>query len=61
MNRYRGRRSKVDKLQGAGAAVIVVACLFASSLLEEHPLLLGTAVLAGMILCGGYLIWLSNH
>jgi len=57
--RYRGRKS--DKLQGAGAAVIAIACMAAGSLLEEQPLLLGTAILAGMVLVGGYLVWLGTR
>ena len=61
MTRYRGRRNKADKLQGAGALVIALACMFASSLLEDYPLPLGTAVLAGMVLTGGYLVWLGNR
>jgi hypothetical protein len=61
--RYRGRRrrKKADNLQALGFFAILGAALLADGLLALEPLFFGAAVLAGMVLLGGYLIWLSNH
>lgn len=63
MMRYRGRqhRKKADNLQALGFFAILCATLLADGLLALEPLILGTAILAGMILAGGFFIWLSNQ
>lgn len=60
MTRYRGRRNKADKLQGVGFIVILATALIADGLFALEPLALSIAVLAVMVLLGGYLIHLGT-
>lgn len=61
--RYRGRRrrKKEDRFQAIGFFIILGAALLADGLLALEPIIFGTAILASMVLVGGFLIWLSNH
>lgn len=61
MTRYRGRRNKADKLQGAGFFVFLGAALLADGLFALEPLALSVSILAAMILAGGYLIHLGTR
>ena len=54
-NKTRAERKR-DKLPGAGFIVILCACALVDGLMEAYPLHVATAVLAGMVLAGGYLI-----
>lgn len=59
MSRYRGR--KLSNLPGIGLIIILCACAFADGLMVAYPLQVATAVMVGMVLVGGYLVWLANQ
>ena len=54
-NRTRAERKR-DRLPGIGFIVILCGCALADSLMAAYPLPVATAVLASMVLVGGYLI-----
>lgn len=57
MSHYR----KSDNPQGIGFIIIICACALASGLFEAYPLPVAVTTLAGMVLVGGYLVWLGNQ
>jgi hypothetical protein len=57
--RYRGRKS--SNLPGIGLIIILCACALADGLMVAYPLQVATAVLGGMVLAGGCLVWMGNR
>ena len=56
MSRYRGRRGRRGRSQAAGFMVLLGGATLADGLFAIEPLAIGVAVLASMVLVGGYLI-----
>lgn len=56
MRRYRGSRGWRGRSQAAGFMVLLGGVALADGLFALEPLAVGVAVLAGMVLVGGYLI-----
>ena len=59
-NKTRAERKR-DRLQGIGLIIILCACALADGLMVAYPLQVATAVLGGMVLVGGCLVWLCNR
>lgn len=53
-NKTRYERKR-DKLQAIGLLLILTACVLADWLFTISPLSIGVAILAGLVLAGGYL------
>ena len=57
--RYRGHKS--SNLPGIGLIIILCACALADGIMEAYPLQVATAVLGGMVLVGGCLVYIGNQ